>query len=176
MFVVDPAGSRTTATSCRSPRSCPKPGSKWNAVAAIAWSPDANRFASNETYSCASAGKNETQCAAVRNTVGAMRLPLQRASSPVMMPFPSKSKRDRKSTRLNSSHSQISYAVFCLKKKNKDRKSADVGERARMLEAGSEQRAMRVALQSLDIGSLKHLVGALMKLVVSRSQRDIERG
>src|SRR2546430_13409868 len=29
----------------------------------------------------------------------------------------SPSKRDRKSTRLNSSHSQISYAVFCLKKK-----------------------------------------------------------
>src|SRR5688572_31912912 len=29
------------------------------------------------------------------------------------------SKTDRKSTRLNSSHSQISYAVFCLKKKKK---------------------------------------------------------
>src|SRR5438309_7076045 len=28
---------------------------------------------------------------------------------------------DRKSTRLNSSHSSISYAVFCLKKKNKVR-------------------------------------------------------
>src|SRR2546430_9128959 len=28
-----------------------------------------------------------------------------------------RSDRDRKSTRLNSSHSQISYAVFCLKKK-----------------------------------------------------------
>src|SRR5688572_32316005 len=28
-------------------------------------------------------------------------------------------KGDRKSTRLNSSHSQISYAVFCLKKKKK---------------------------------------------------------
>src|SRR5437868_9172767 len=27
---------------------------------------------------------------------------------------------DRKSTRLNSSHVSISYAVFCLKKKNKD--------------------------------------------------------
>src|SRR6478736_2116250 len=27
-------------------------------------------------------------------------------------------RRDRKSTRLNSSHSQISYAVFCLKKKS----------------------------------------------------------
>src|SRR6266536_3171346 len=31
---------------------------------------------------------------------------------------PSRSRRDRKSTRLNSSHEWISYAVFCLKKKN----------------------------------------------------------
>src|SRR5688572_32655936 len=30
---------------------------------------------------------------------------------------PARADRDRKSTRLNSSHSQISYAVFCLKKK-----------------------------------------------------------
>src|SRR2546427_7625840 len=30
---------------------------------------------------------------------------------------------DRKSTRLNSSHSQISYAVFCLKKKKKKKKA-----------------------------------------------------
>src|SRR5688572_31106267 len=30
-----------------------------------------------------------------------------------------KRRQDRKSTRLNSSHSQISYAVFCLKKKKK---------------------------------------------------------
>src|SRR2546428_6330513 len=30
--------------------------------------------------------------------------------------------RDRKSTRLNSSHDQISYAVFCLKKKNNNNK------------------------------------------------------
>src|SRR5687768_17809093 len=30
---------------------------------------------------------------------------------------------DRKSTRLNSSHGYISYAVFCLKKKNKRKKS-----------------------------------------------------
>src|SRR5688572_32479618 len=29
-------------------------------------------------------------------------------------------RKDRKSTRLNSSHSQISYAVFCLKKKNRN--------------------------------------------------------
>src|SRR2546430_13709967 len=32
--------------------------------------------------------------------------------------------RDRKSTRLNSSHSQISYAVFCLKKKKNNRHPA----------------------------------------------------
>src|SRR5216683_4443678 len=31
-------------------------------------------------------------------------------------------RRDRKSTRLNSSHDQISYAVFCLKKKKKKKK------------------------------------------------------
>src|SRR2546430_8360557 len=31
------------------------------------------------------------------------------------------SAQDRKSTRLNSSHSQISYAVFCLKKKTTDK-------------------------------------------------------
>src|SRR5216683_1203544 len=37
--------------------------------------------------------------------------------------------RDRKSTRLNSSHDQISYAVFCLKKKKtKHKKSPAVGK------------------------------------------------
>src|SRR2546427_6046727 len=34
-------------------------------------------------------------------------------------------RRDRKSTRLNSSHSQISYAVFCLKKKKKKTQSQE---------------------------------------------------
>src|SRR5688572_32331713 len=33
---------------------------------------------------------------------------------------------DRKSTRLNSSHSQISYAVFCLKKKKKKIKKHNI--------------------------------------------------
>src|SRR5688572_30960012 len=36
--------------------------------------------------------------------------------------------RDRKSTRLNSSHSQISYAVFCLKKKNKKKNKKQTKE------------------------------------------------
>src|SRR3712207_7515567 len=34
------------------------------------------------------------------------------------VPHPQGAEQDRKSTRLNSSHANISYAVFCLKKKN----------------------------------------------------------
>src|SRR5258707_4046042 len=43
--------------------------------------------------------------------------------------------RDRKSTRLNSSHANISYAVFCLKKKKKHNEihSVAVGNRADMV-------------------------------------------
>src|SRR5574342_791220 len=43
---------------------------------------------------------------------------------------------DRKSTRLNSSHHRISYAVFCLKKKN----------------AGPPPAARRAELRFLDLG------------------------
>src|SRR5438132_6088262 len=39
--------------------------------------------------------------------------------------------KDRKSTRLNSSHTVISYAVFCLKKKNQRQDAG--GRRARLL-------------------------------------------
>src|SRR5438445_7268112 len=35
---------------------------------------------------------------------------------------------DRKSTRLNSSHANISYAVFCLKKKNNERVSNTINK------------------------------------------------
>src|SRR5438445_5876852 len=48
------------------------------------------------------------------------RLPVQPVHQPRLAP------QDRKSTRLNSSHANISYAVFCLKKKkatNDDRSS-----------------------------------------------------
>src|SRR5688572_31035947 len=47
---------------------------------------------------------------------------LQRAAAGAgadLQAAPSSQTADRKSTRLNSSHSQISYAVFCLKKKKK---------------------------------------------------------
>src|SRR5436309_6196804 len=41
------------------------------------------------------------------------------AADSVGMPLPADNQPDRKSTRLNSSHVKISYAVFCLKKKKK---------------------------------------------------------
>src|SRR2546427_4840439 len=53
------------------------------------------------------------------------------ADSPSRMPSSRAfnfSGRDRKSTRLNSSHSQISYAVFCLKKKKKKKENKVVGK------------------------------------------------
>src|SRR5206468_12598318 len=54
----------------------------------------------------------------------ASRAVLRTASSAAIQPpseVPTRCTRDRKSTRLNSSHDQISYAVFCLKKKKKKR-------------------------------------------------------
>src|SRR3712207_8862725 len=42
---------------------------------------------------------------------------------------------DRKSTRLNSSHANISYAVFCLKKKNKHHDQPPVGDPAERVNA-----------------------------------------
>src|SRR5689334_23807574 len=46
--------------------------------------------------------------------------PVRRRETPVrLQERPVRLREDRKSTRLNSSHSSISYAVFCLKKKKK---------------------------------------------------------
>src|SRR5947209_16454952 len=43
----------------------------------------------------------------------------------VAVPNPKRTGTDRKSTRLNSSHANISYAVFCLKKKNENANAND---------------------------------------------------
>src|SRR2546426_6822168 len=50
-------------------------------------------------------------------------------------------RRDRKSTRLNSSHLVISYAVFCLKKKKRSRASTvpNTARRRRSRQASSNQ-------------------------------------
>src|SRR5687768_17794910 len=44
--------------------------------------------------------------------------------------------RDRKSTRLNSSHGYISYAVFCLKKKNKKKETQTTWHQRRTRQIG----------------------------------------
>src|SRR2546426_12826720 len=49
-------------------------------------------------------------------------LPVFRISTAILKPRPGSPTTDRKSTRLNSSHLVISYAVFCLKKKKKNKK------------------------------------------------------
>src|SRR2546430_3531020 len=52
---------------------------------------------------------------------------------------------DRKSTRLNSSHSQISYAVFCLKKKKKTRRPNSPTRRCRCSEDPTAPHSPRCA-------------------------------
>src|SRR5690349_22663874 len=47
---------------------------------------------------------------------------------------------DRKSTRLNSSHVEISYAVFCLKIKNKKKKEQNTKQKKKSSDAHSVQR------------------------------------
>src|SRR2546429_3537936 len=67
--------------------------------------PQCDRYAENERGSCLhnAGGYRQPPC----------RCPYPRAPNTF-------SGRDRKSTRLNSSHGYISYAVFCLKKKTKN--------------------------------------------------------
>src|SRR2546421_7478802 len=56
------------------------------------------------------------RCSGMKAAVAGAR---SSAPGPVSRSSSVRSRRDRKSTRLNSSHDQISYAVFCLKKKKK---------------------------------------------------------
>src|SRR5205085_10018415 len=60
------------------------------------------------------AAARERECADAAEHRGHSARRLPAAMAPKRGPY-----QDRKSTRLNSSHSQISYAVFCLKKKKK---------------------------------------------------------
>src|SRR2546430_12502608 len=61
-----------------------------------------------------------------------------------------KEQRDRKSTRLNSSHSQISYAVFCLKKKKSTRHPP------RLVAAIPHSGSSRNGLSPLAVWSSRH--------------------
>src|SRR2546430_11356510 len=52
---------------------------------------------------------------------------------------------DRKSTRLNSSHSQISYAVFCLKKKKHTKYKSRIQTKLILCWTSDQLNALRVA-------------------------------
>src|SRR2546430_6601236 len=70
--------------------------------------------------------------------------------------------RDRKSTRLNSSHSQISYAVFCLKKKKEPR--------CRLARRGLQD--FRAAAVHPDDTALGRVTGALHVFYRSSKRAD----
>src|SRR5690242_20890061 len=73
-----------------------------------------------------------------------------------LMTVPIGMPRDRKSTRLNSSHMSISYAVFCLKKKKKKEKGGVLIER--IVEPGKLKVVLRISEQQAkydQIGSEK---------------------
>src|SRR5256884_6196015 len=70
----------------------------------------------------------ERQSRLARLTSGRCPLP-STSPRPAQPPSPS----DRKSTRLNSSHGYISYAVFCLKKKDPSPPSAELHTRVRII-------------------------------------------
>src|SRR2546421_9521616 len=84
-------------------------------------------------------------------------------------------RRDRKSTRLNSSHDQISYAVFCLKKKkNSDRHSqltlnTTINVRLdRVTTMDADQTKAAAPVLAASGASLRSIARGLITLVTSR--------
>src|SRR6266496_2861294 len=61
---------------------------------------------------------------------------------------------DRKSTRLNSSHVEIAYAVFCLKKKKKRKQSLRCHNRIHDARRHQDASCLRHVLRVLDVGKL----------------------
>src|SRR5215475_14891723 len=70
-----------------------------------------------------------------RRAIGACQQPSGIARKPVARVTAPMTVRDRKSTRLNSSHVKISYAVFCLKKKkNNERHKSSYNSTSGLME------------------------------------------
>src|SRR5688572_32689833 len=74
------------------------------------------------TVRTASASASATSTCGTPSCIAQRNASIAPARSPVTAFSATANPVDRKSTRLNSSHSQISYAVFCLKKKKKKKK------------------------------------------------------
>src|SRR3712207_7964768 len=73
-------------------------------------------FRSGYAYGLGDHGRHKTMTAE-KTILGCVAWLLGEGDSP-QKPSVRRPRTDRKSTRLNSSHANISYAVFCLKKKN----------------------------------------------------------
>src|SRR5215211_557462 len=74
-------------------------------------------------------GASRCEVLAAARSVRLVRAPEPGEWSPAgsaRWPQPGSAASDRKSTRLNSSHTVISYAVFCLKKKNKEKQRGEI--------------------------------------------------
>src|SRR2546430_9890890 len=85
-----------------------------------------------------------------------------------VLAVPVEHRADRKSTRLNSSHSQISYAVFCLKKKKHNHSSeyeasyhSAAASRCRSRSSFTESLSPHVQLHSSSSGSCSTCVGVV---------------
>src|SRR3712207_7393885 len=75
-----------------------------------------------DTIYCQQYFLSEAGRATARRPIRGSGRPYPVKRMPVRTTFPERRRlSDRKSTRLNSSHANISYAVFCLKKKNKQK-------------------------------------------------------
>src|SRR3712207_7830836 len=72
------------------------------------------------------------------------------AAAPVMV------LQDRKSTRLNSSHANISYAVFCLKKKNTHHRDSDLCLRRELCGLAVQHRVLDAVSDRRRVPSLAH--------------------
>src|SRR2546430_11850696 len=96
--------------------------------------------------------------------VGQVRWHLGRCRTPTMTH--ALRKRDRKSTRLNSSHSQISYAVFCLKKK----KNHAAGVSPRQVSTSPRSRGIGHALFPLPRASRLQTSGCLTLCILHRKR------
>src|SRR2546429_2389337 len=73
-------------------------------------------------------------------------------------------RKDRKSTRLNSSHGYISYAVFCLKKKKNDRLAVSLAAHYDLHHLGHSHLGHLV----LDVGAVSRVVGEVSRHNVDR--------
>src|SRR2546430_3231586 len=74
---------------------------------------------------------------------------------------------DRKSTRLNSSHSQISYAVFCLKKK---KQSGDASA------SGASSTDMKATMSAAGSANAAPYADAIFQAIRQRAQHASAKG